>query len=665
MNDPAINKKSLEKQPPHDVEMEQAVLGAILLDNHALYKALDIIAADDLYRPGHQKIFRAMYDILARGDVIDLLMLRDELERRGQMDDVGVAYICALVDQVPTAANIQYHAGKVREMALKRTLLNACLEASSNVYDDSLPFSELFPAFSKQVDDLRQAATGKFFDWVKTKEYQPIDYKEAAYVDWLASLGFRRFPLKSGSLFLQVEQEHILTETRWTKAICETVKDTVREATKDAPGVYDMLIGNGAKPFSHIPLTGLPCVTLADLLHDTKDCCRLFWQNGCVETTTANGARFFPYSELPGHIWKDAIVPREYHGRHNGVENDAKSDFEQVITYITTEILTDDAGTVTTKPNAQNKKVCEHGLFRLIHTWNDPVNPVSTIFIDNNPNKDFNDGGRGKGLLINGVYHIRSNGSTDGVVIVEDGRSFAGNFKFQRVAPNTQTLILDDVDESKVSIKDFYAWLTGTAVIEGKGRTKFAFTPEYAPKIGFTSNRPFFSHDLSSARRIIIVPLTDYFQRQGCHPMELFKGRRLFYEWDQTEWARFDDYFLRIIAENIRIPALEIPQPDLTVFNQYRMMMEIDESLLHLFDALAINTDCQVDALKEELSEQTGKEWKDADIYKAAEIYCRMKKLTLKKNKDGMRYRKNSKNYLHFESPELLKKMERKNDHKI
>jgi replicative DNA helicase len=148
-----LAKKSLEKLPPYNIEAEQAVLGAILLDNPAVHKALEIFDPEDFYRKSHYKIFDAMLALLDRGDVVDLLVLRDELDRRRELDEIGgPAYLAALVDQVPTAANIEFHAKIVHEKAIARSLLNASIEIATRCYDDS-----------ESVDDILADAEQKIF----------------------------------------------------------------------------------------------------------------------------------------------------------------------------------------------------------------------------------------------------------------------------------------------------------------------------------------------------------------------------------------------------------------------------------------------------------------------------------------------------------------------
>lgn len=647
-----IAQKSLEKLPPYDVEAEQAILGAILLDDTALAAALTVFDPVDFYRASHAKIFAAMRDLIAHGGAIDLILLRDELERRGQLDDCGgPAYLAALSDQVPTAANVTSHAKIVREKAEYRHILNAAIEAACKCYDAKTPVDDIAAQLRTVLDHLR-GQDG--FAWVLFVEYEPHDFIQSVFADWLAAaLGFRRFPLKSGSLCIRIERERVLCETRWTQNICEDLKDAVRAATADAPGVYDMLLSKGTKPFSFGIVTDLPKFPEMNLLRDTKDCCYLHFENGSVQITP-NEKTFIPLDKLPKYIWKDAIVPREYHGRYyDGQPADIISVFEQVVEHVTVERYEDEDKVVH---HINNKKVCEHGLFRLMHHWTDPSTPVSVVFIDHNPSNDYNDGGRGKGLMIDGIYWIKSNGTMNGVVIILDGRKFGrSNFPMQRLRANTEVLVVDDVDESQVSIKDFYAFLTGAAEAEVKGKLTFAYPREYPPKLGFTANRPFFSHDLSSARRLLVVPVNDYFQREGCSPLQLFK-RRLFYEWDAAEWTHFDDYMIDIVGANIGLA--EMPKPNLSIFNEYRLMMEMDDSLIRLFDEMPRNQDCPISKAHEGLALlKYPKALKDADIYREADTYCRLKKMTLKRNADGKRLRKNSLNYLHFEDPQLLKRM--------
>ncbi len=163
-----IAQKSLEKLPPHNIEAEQAVLGAILLDNTAILRALEIFNPEDFYRKSHEKIFKAMLELNERGDVIDLLLLRDELDRRKQIDEIGgPAYLAALVDQVPTAANIEFHARLVHEKAIARRLLNASIELVTRCYDEAEDVEELLGDAEQHIFSISEGKVKKAFTPIK------------------------------------------------------------------------------------------------------------------------------------------------------------------------------------------------------------------------------------------------------------------------------------------------------------------------------------------------------------------------------------------------------------------------------------------------------------------------------------------------------------------
>src|SRR5712664_2708176 len=107
------------RQTPWSNEAEQAVLGAMLLDQDAALKAAELLDDTMFYREGHRLLFRSMIALTERGDVIDPVTLRDELSRRADLDRAGgMEYIAALIDVVPTAANLDYHVRIVRDKAV-------------------------------------------------------------------------------------------------------------------------------------------------------------------------------------------------------------------------------------------------------------------------------------------------------------------------------------------------------------------------------------------------------------------------------------------------------------------------------------------------------------------------------------------------------------------
>lgn len=127
-----------DKLPPQNLEAEQSVLGAILLDNKALDKCLEIIKDEDLYRESHRKIFRAMLDLYDKNEAVDLITTAEQLEKKGELDAAGgAAYLASLASMVPTAANIRYHSRIIKEKSVLRSLLRASNDISVRVYEES------------------------------------------------------------------------------------------------------------------------------------------------------------------------------------------------------------------------------------------------------------------------------------------------------------------------------------------------------------------------------------------------------------------------------------------------------------------------------------------------------------------------------------------------
>jgi replicative DNA helicase len=126
----------LKRVPPQNVEAEQSVLGAILLDNEAINQAIEILTTEDFYRESHREIFRAMVALSERNQPVDAITLTDALRTGGVLEAVGgVGYIAELAACVPTAANAGHYARIVREKALLRSLASISTEIASGAYD--------------------------------------------------------------------------------------------------------------------------------------------------------------------------------------------------------------------------------------------------------------------------------------------------------------------------------------------------------------------------------------------------------------------------------------------------------------------------------------------------------------------------------------------------
>ncbi len=155
---------SQPKLPPQNLEAEQSVLGAILLDNGALAKAMELLNEEDFYRTAHRKIYRAMLELSETGEVIDHITLTERLKARGELEAVGgAAYLAELVQAVPSAANIRYHCKIVRDKALLRGLISMATDVITRGYEGLAPIDELLEFAEQSVFSLAQGKLGRSF----------------------------------------------------------------------------------------------------------------------------------------------------------------------------------------------------------------------------------------------------------------------------------------------------------------------------------------------------------------------------------------------------------------------------------------------------------------------------------------------------------------------
>src|SRR5579862_6961611 len=120
------SETTLERPLPQNLDAERSVLGAILLDNHALNTALKKLKPEDFALDHHRRIFIQMIELGESQQAIDLVTLSDQLHRKGELEAAGgSAYIAQLVDGVPRVTHLEHYARIVKEKAILRNLIHA------------------------------------------------------------------------------------------------------------------------------------------------------------------------------------------------------------------------------------------------------------------------------------------------------------------------------------------------------------------------------------------------------------------------------------------------------------------------------------------------------------------------------------------------------------
>ena len=124
-----------ERTLPHNLEAERCVLGAILIHNDAFNVAAELIDSHDFFRDAHRRVFDKMVSLNERNLVIDLVTLKEELDRSNDLEKVGgPAYVAALADGVPRSTNVEYYARIVKEKSTLRNLIHSASQILTNAY---------------------------------------------------------------------------------------------------------------------------------------------------------------------------------------------------------------------------------------------------------------------------------------------------------------------------------------------------------------------------------------------------------------------------------------------------------------------------------------------------------------------------------------------------
>ncbi len=122
--------------PPQNLEAEQSVLGAMLIEREAISRVAEFLRPEDFYRESHRLVYAATLALYNRGEAVDLITLTEQLRREDRLEAAGgISYITSLANSVPTAANVIYHAKIVEEKALLRGLINTATHIAGLGYE--------------------------------------------------------------------------------------------------------------------------------------------------------------------------------------------------------------------------------------------------------------------------------------------------------------------------------------------------------------------------------------------------------------------------------------------------------------------------------------------------------------------------------------------------
>jgi replicative DNA helicase len=176
-----IQNNDLGKIPPQATDLEEAVLGALMLEREAVNEVIDILKPESFYKESHQKIFSAIHDLFQRSEPIDILTVTSELRKSGDLEIVGGAYyISFLTNRVASSANIQFHSRIISQKHILRELIRISSETIKEAYEESTDVFDLLDKAERDLFTVAQGNIRKEYDTMSDVIKQAIENIEAA-----------------------------------------------------------------------------------------------------------------------------------------------------------------------------------------------------------------------------------------------------------------------------------------------------------------------------------------------------------------------------------------------------------------------------------------------------------------------------------------------------
>lgn len=169
------------KLQPQAVDLEEAVLGAIMLEKDALTNVIDILQPESFYKEEHQRIFTAIQSLFRKSQPVDILTVTNELKQSGELDLVGGPYyITQLTNRVASAAHVEFHARIIVQKFIQRELIRMSTDIIRNAYEDTTDVFDLLDTAEKNLYSIVQGNIRKDYDKMSSLIVQAIKQIETA-----------------------------------------------------------------------------------------------------------------------------------------------------------------------------------------------------------------------------------------------------------------------------------------------------------------------------------------------------------------------------------------------------------------------------------------------------------------------------------------------------
>ena len=246
----------------------------------------------------------------------------------------------------------------------------------------------------------------------------------------------------------------------------------------------------------------------------------IYYQNAVVKTTK-DSIEVLDYSDVSDLIWTNQVIKRDIQ-----IKDESEGVFKTFIWKVSGE-------------NPDRYYTLKSVIGYLMHSYQNEAKPKAIIFNDEMISEDIPNGGSGKGLIHRAIGHIKN-------IVIEDGKKFdaKSQFAYQKVNKDTQIFLMDDVPKH-FNFESLFSIITEGMTIEKKGQDAYQIPFKESPKISITTNYTINGSGASHERRVFEVEIANYFNENLTPEMEF--GHLFFAEWNETEWAKFDNFMIRCV----------------------------------------------------------------------------------------------------------------------
>ena len=157
------------KLQPQAIELEEVVLGALMIDNESLSDTIDSLQSEYFYKPDHQKIFEAIVNLFNNSKPVDILTVSEELKRLGFLESVGgMLYISQLTNNISSASNTEFHARIIAEKFIKRSLISISNNIIGDAFNDTIDIFDLLNTAEEKLFTVTEGTLRKSYDKMST-----------------------------------------------------------------------------------------------------------------------------------------------------------------------------------------------------------------------------------------------------------------------------------------------------------------------------------------------------------------------------------------------------------------------------------------------------------------------------------------------------------------